>query len=388
MMDTSTSFPLLGASQECLEAFHALIDSLEKPDEKSGGNLTTGIVKVQRDRFKIWAMNLGALQRGRASLDFRLLESSLTKSAILRFLNELKDTLLQSNEVVQGSRPPLEHTITQDLDYSSDETSSGSNDEDGSWTTELGQNATNIDHILTSLGKITVRIRKPSSRKDHVSRKALEYTQTVMMDGSEKDLLQSYADFDRRHTVEYFRQIRKSASRSSMDLQTVREDSKDLLGHGTNSYDDHLCERWSKSLTTRRRIFAYWRRHARKLATTEGSSPSRIESAPRPSQLPSTNAAQPLQHVPRNSYAASLVPTSLGRTILSGTEATAFTHDGDHLDTATISTFSCASTTWGAEGQSTELPAAPSLKPQHNEFLCPYCHVLCPSKDLRRKQWL
>ncbi|TDZ25877.1 hypothetical protein Cob_v000281 [Colletotrichum orbiculare MAFF 240422] len=98
MMDTPTSFPLLGAAQECLEAFHALIDSLEKPDEKSGGNLTTSIVKVQRDRFKIWAMNLGALQRGRASLDFRLLESSLTKSAILRLLNELKDTLLQTRQ--------------------------------------------------------------------------------------------------------------------------------------------------------------------------------------------------------------------------------------------------------------------------------------------------
>lgn len=50
----------------------------------------------QRDRFNIWSGNLGALQQGRASLDFRLRDSTLMRTTILKFLNQLDRTLNKS----------------------------------------------------------------------------------------------------------------------------------------------------------------------------------------------------------------------------------------------------------------------------------------------------
>lgn len=44
-------------------------------------------------RFKIWAGNLGALQRGSSSLDVRLRESSVMRIAIVQILKGLRETL-------------------------------------------------------------------------------------------------------------------------------------------------------------------------------------------------------------------------------------------------------------------------------------------------------
>jgi hypothetical protein len=47
-------------------------------------------------RFKIWAGNLGALQRGRGSLDARLRDSVVLRAAVLKFLEQLQDSLSKS----------------------------------------------------------------------------------------------------------------------------------------------------------------------------------------------------------------------------------------------------------------------------------------------------
>lgn len=94
--NAQATFPLSEAARKCVGAFDHLTASLESPDEQSDGKLHSSVVKHQRDRFKIWAATLGALQRGRASLDFRLNETSLTKTTVLRFLEQLQQILLKS----------------------------------------------------------------------------------------------------------------------------------------------------------------------------------------------------------------------------------------------------------------------------------------------------
>jgi hypothetical protein len=50
-------------------------------------------IEVPFARFKIWAGNIGALQRGSSSLDVRLRESNVMRVAIIQILKSLQDTL-------------------------------------------------------------------------------------------------------------------------------------------------------------------------------------------------------------------------------------------------------------------------------------------------------
>lgn len=114
--DLQAAFPLSEAAKKCVEGFKRLTASLESPNEKSDGKLHLSVVKHQRDRFKIWATNLGALQRGRASLDFRLNESSLTKTTVLGFLDQLQQVLLQSKNSCPQNTANLTFGISTSTD--------------------------------------------------------------------------------------------------------------------------------------------------------------------------------------------------------------------------------------------------------------------------------
>lgn len=50
-------------------------------------------VQEELGRFKIWAGNIGALQKGPSSLDYRLREASHVQQPIVRFLRDLEFSL-------------------------------------------------------------------------------------------------------------------------------------------------------------------------------------------------------------------------------------------------------------------------------------------------------
>lgn len=54
------------------------------------------------DRFKIWAGNIGALQSGRASLDYRLGHSDLSME-VLRLLKQLLGSLTECESLHPGN---------------------------------------------------------------------------------------------------------------------------------------------------------------------------------------------------------------------------------------------------------------------------------------------
>lgn len=56
-------------------------------------------VQNQRDRFKVWTGNLGALKMGRASLDFRLEESTLMRTTVLKLLEQLQNKINSSKSL-------------------------------------------------------------------------------------------------------------------------------------------------------------------------------------------------------------------------------------------------------------------------------------------------
>lgn len=92
---TQSVSPIATASKACLINFDALLSSLGGAEE-SRRLMDPCSVQNLRDRFKVWTGNLGALKAGRASLDFRLEESTLMHKTVLRSLDQLQGTINKS----------------------------------------------------------------------------------------------------------------------------------------------------------------------------------------------------------------------------------------------------------------------------------------------------
>ena len=83
-------------SNHCVRGFDELVKSLAVCPKGLHGHMSLRTVENDFARFKIWCGNLGALQRGRSSLDVRLRDSTVMRETVLRFLGQLQDTLKQS----------------------------------------------------------------------------------------------------------------------------------------------------------------------------------------------------------------------------------------------------------------------------------------------------
>ncbi|KAL0942563.1 ankyrin repeat protein [Colletotrichum truncatum] len=358
-METSSAFPLAAASQACMEAFHHLLTSLSAPNESSKGNLQLHVVNNQRARFKIWATNLGALQSGRASLDFRLMETSLTQATILKFLNGLKVTLSKSTEIVRGLRAPIEQIIPDNSDqgFNCSGDSSGSendsSDDENNTKTELGHNTAEIDHVISSLMRVSFRIKGPGSRTTQLNQKAMAHEELINVDGpAAEDIFLIYSDYDRQYVEEFFRQLRRVNAEMELHLFDGDTESTGPSEEKQQELTNDLVERWAKSITSRRRILAYWRRHARKLAKEEPSTAHTV--------VPTTAAEAVFPLRPAQSLMQSYAKQSTLQSTLSGTEAKRNVQEVNDIDT--VSTVSYSSTTLD-ESSSTGLPAPPSITP-------------------------
>lgn len=56
-------------------------------------------IEIEHGRFKIWSGNLEALQSGRSSLDFRLRESVVMQTNVMKLLIKLDQTPQKSKRI-------------------------------------------------------------------------------------------------------------------------------------------------------------------------------------------------------------------------------------------------------------------------------------------------
>ncbi|KAK4186118.1 WD40-repeat-containing domain protein [Podospora australis] len=366
----------LGAtSRRCVAAFSILLAGLEVTHDGYKALMPPIALRNQRDRFRVWAGNLGALQHGRASLDFRLRESSLMRITVLKLLTQLKDALIKSNEVVQGLRLPLEKQFSdqhwEDSDSSEDDVGQERSQCRTHQRTELGQNMLEITQAISALFKLSFKIRNPSTRSTTQSTlRALLFKQMIQVDeATTVDLLTAYADFDVAHIREKFRQMRCA--------------STDEIS------DDYLVERWGKSVTNRRRFFGYWKRHARKLA--QETEEERLRNEQSLSAHPDVflaNTGTALEGMFANTLTGNReTQSTAGETILSATEGTAYDRKLDD-DVDMQSVISYTSTAFSHDGTSmADLPQPPRTETGQAEFKCPYCWVVCPIRHAKGKHW-
>ena len=100
-----------------IRAFQILTDALSASDSKSTEEVDSDALEDEIGRFRVWAGNLGALQKGHSSLDYRLRDSPNLLSSALKLLNELEHNLNETFAVISGARLPFEaQTSTEEVE--------------------------------------------------------------------------------------------------------------------------------------------------------------------------------------------------------------------------------------------------------------------------------
>ena len=244
------------ATASNVRSFQILGNALVSCDDKRRGQIAQEALEDEFGRFRVWSGNLGALQKGHSSLDYRLRDSPLLSGNTLRFLEELNHNLTEATAIVSGTRLPFEEQSRPNSDRGDDERGEDTDDdffsEDdeeegaGDPKQELTMRYEEIVDIVDNLYKLSVRIRTPTIRSR--SLKAASYQPKDLDTGV--DILSSYAQYDKQHVCEVLRDLRKSQ------------------GGSDKTEEDYLVSRLAQSITMRRRQFKYWKRHRDKLSVS------------------------------------------------------------------------------------------------------------------------
>ncbi|KAH8680424.1 hypothetical protein BGZ61DRAFT_456675 [Ilyonectria robusta] len=352
-------------SKSCCQDFEDLLENLGQADADHLLQLPPTSIESQFGKFRVWCGNLGALQPGFASLDYRLRESRIMQANVTELLQQLDTSLCESNAVVTGRRLPFE-----DQSASSDSetctTDESENEDDVALPQELVMRLSSIKYVLSDLYRLGHKIRDPKLRP--TSNRAVFLKAEDPETGIE--LFEQFAVLDKMHVEEVFRDLRQAAE----DPITAQND---------------LSQRLATANTLRRKYFRYWERHAQKLAQSylEPNDPRGPQRACEAGlQVASQSRSQDVAEEDKKAQPISGPTRDDGRTYLSKTDATPYDASrDDETERATVVSF--ASTALDADGKGIELPGPPADALKGESFTCPYCLVLCPAKQGHGKVW-
>src|SRR5215469_11239787 len=172
----------------CVTGFDTLIRSLTTCPEEHRKVMLPRAVENEYARFKIWAGNLGALQRGQSSLDARLRDAVVLRGAVIKFLSQLQDSLIKSTlksslkvfsmvflsnlnglpgtEITTGLRLPYEQEFASNQDEAGEE-DDDPDDSDTSSETDAGELAERLSEIRDVMGhlyRLSFKIRNTKYR--------------------------------------------------------------------------------------------------------------------------------------------------------------------------------------------------------------------------------
>jgi hypothetical protein len=262
--------------------------------------------------------------------------------------------------IICGDRLPLDETDT-DLQITDEEDECDAFDDDiAEDEGELMIRLADIRHTVDNLYELSFVIRNHKSKQSNY-RKAESYRSS----SDDTDSLQCFHRFDRMHIEELINEMRRDGN---------REVRRDPMPDTTKA----LIQRLVQASDKRRRQFFYWERHDKKLNAQVPTAEAGLLNEP--------HANETSQPVIRKSA----IPESEAgntRTMLSGTEATDCRPHGMHQGLDTMSVVSFASTLVDIAGNEARLPDPPRVAEGRIEFECPYCHVICPVKDLVPGRW-
>src|ERR1700744_1828133 len=92
----------------CVLHLQSLSSGLHTSDDAVKEHISSEALEDEHGRFRVWSGNLGALQKGHSSLDYRLRDSPLLQTNVLKFIEELQNALKEAAYVATGQRLPYE----------------------------------------------------------------------------------------------------------------------------------------------------------------------------------------------------------------------------------------------------------------------------------------
>lgn len=227
-----------------VRGFQTLSSALNDSDGKWAHLIDYEGLQDEIGRFRVWSGNLGALQKGHSSLDYRLRDSPLLSSNALKFLKDLEDNINEAIAIVTEARLPYELQPKPEKSEDEDEDDDGffdedededEDDNDGEPRSELSMRFVEVVDIVDNLYKLSVRIRTPTIRSR--SLKAATYQPKDPDTGV--DILSTYAIYDVQHVKELLAHLRQVHVH---DAQSTEH--------------DYVINRLSAAITLRRRQFS------------------------------------------------------------------------------------------------------------------------------------
>jgi hypothetical protein len=96
-MDVSKELPIADEASTCLELFTVICRTLDSADpptdiEKPRLSVTGERLTDELSRFNVWIGNIGAMKRGKSSLDHRLAHADV-RVEVVRLLKQLRSSL-------------------------------------------------------------------------------------------------------------------------------------------------------------------------------------------------------------------------------------------------------------------------------------------------------
>ncbi|KAI4640769.1 hypothetical protein J4E93_008361 [Alternaria ventricosa] len=345
------------ATASNVRAFQILTEALDASNGKWSQWIESETLDDEVGRFRVWAGNLGALQKGHSSLDYRLRGSPVLFSSALRLLNELEQNLNETHAIVSEARLPYEQqTPSEGSDDDSDRGSSNEEEEQDSDSdeprSELRMRYEEIVDIIDNLYKLSVRIRTPTVRSR--SLKASAYTPVDPETGV--DILGVYAELDRKHVRELLSQLRKTHPAQNDEDQ------------------DFLTERLSSSITLRRRHFKYWKR--RKFDKQYCDILHRLTMIDR-DKLGASADSEDIADAGKPT--ANEAPAPMRHDTLEAHPV------HDIVDTKSVTSY--AVTVKDLDGKGIDLPPPPKAATCDKDFECPYCWIVCPARYGKGRAW-
>ncbi|KAL8670044.1 MAG: hypothetical protein Q9168_005390 [Polycauliona sp. 1 TL-2023] len=351
---------------QCVRAFETLCTALAREQEQWSEELVPEVVDDLFGRFNVWAGNIGAGQRGQASLDYRLREASSIKEHIVGTLRSLFESLGDATSIVSGSRLPYDQ-LSSDSDSSSSSLSTTSGQDhldlqlsaehpsaEDCARTELQQLHHSVDTFVSNLYKVSILIRQSQIPHDRT-------TKAARIDTS------FYHRYDHGHVQEKYR--------------------------GANAA---LVKRLANANTRRRKYFKYREQHRQRLSRRDATK------QPAPVGLPiQQSRVEPDQEVlqreqqsaPSVVQTASVVQPS---TMVQSTKASTFHAPDVSAVDLDLNDQQSVTETWTTSGsvsstkqEKLALPSIPGSALGGREFECPYCYTICclkSSDDYRRKK--
>ncbi|KAH8704430.1 ankyrin repeat-containing domain protein [Phaeosphaeriaceae sp. PMI808] len=304
------------------------------------------------------------------------------RDTVLRFLDQLQNSLKQSIDITTRSRKPWEELqqyseaappdgqLDEVGDLGADDDEDEDSDTSYEGNSELAERQSEIKAAITHLYRLSFKMRNASHRS--LSTKAISMKQIDPETG--EDLFSGYTRYDYQYVLESLQQLRQIPQPLRQDLQPIRR--KDDI-------PTFLLERLSRAMTNRRRYFAYWRRHALKLSrVVPQKNPATSEEA----KLKTTETS-PAKYFPGQDKLKNQSTQIYGpETVISGTDISKYRSNlDDLLDTETV--ISYATTAKDIDGKSADLPPPPADASSNPEFVCPYCGITCPSWQGKGKPW-